>query len=62
MVKNLSATAAVITDVGLIPGSGRSPEEENGSLLQYSRLENPVDRGVRGATVYDGAQSQTWMK
>ena len=32
-------------DPGLIPGSGRSPEEENGSPLQYSCLENPMDRG-----------------
>ena len=33
-------------DVGLIPGSGRSPGEGNGSLLQYSCLENPMDRGA----------------
>ena len=32
-------------DLGLIPGSGRSPGEGNGNLLQYSRLENPMDRG-----------------
>ena len=33
-------------DLGLIPGSGRSPGEEYGNPLQYSRLENPVDRGA----------------
>ena len=48
MVKNLSARAADITDVGLILGSGRSPEEENDSLLQYSCLENPMDRRAEG--------------
>ena len=32
--------------LGLIPGSGRSPEEENGNPLQYSCLENPKDRGI----------------
>ena len=33
-------------DLGLIPGSGRSPGEGNGTPLQYSHLENPVDRGA----------------
>ena len=33
-------------DPGLIPGSGRSPGEENGNPLQYSFLENPMDRGA----------------
>ena len=33
-------------DLGLIPGSGRSPEEGNGSPLQYSCLEDPMDRGA----------------
>ena len=39
-------------DVGLIPGSERSPGEENGYSLQYSCLENPMDRGVWWATVH----------
>ena len=39
-------------DVGLISGSGRSPEEGNGNPLQYSYLENPMDRGVWQATVH----------
>ena len=43
VVKNLLANAG---DVGLIPGSGRCPEEGNGNPLQYSCLENPKDRGV----------------
>ena len=48
MVKNLSANAE---DTGLIPGSGRSPEARNGNPLQYSCLENPVDKEAWGATV-----------
>ena len=39
-------------DLGLIPGSGRSPGEGNGNPLQYSCLENPMDRGVWQATVH----------
>ena len=39
-------------DLGSIPGSGRSPEEGNGNPLQYSCLENPMDRGAWQATVY----------
>ena len=37
---------------GSIPGWGRSPGEENGNPLQYSCLENPLERGARGATVH----------
>ena len=39
-------SAAHAGDLGLIPGSGRSPGEENGNLLQYSCLESPIDRGA----------------
>ena len=39
-------------DQGLIPGLGRSPGEGNGNLLQYSCLENPMDRGARWATLH----------
>ena len=46
VVNNPPANAGDARDVGSIPGSGRSPGEGNGSLLQYSRLENPMDRGV----------------
>ena len=45
MVKNLPAIAGYM---GLIPGSGRSPGEANGNLLQYSCLGNPMDRGPGG--------------
>ena len=45
LVKNLPASADV-GDVGLIPGSERSPGEGHGNLLQYSCLGNPVDRGA----------------
>ena len=48
VVKNLSANAE---DTGLISGSGRSPEARNGNPLQYSCLENPVDKEAWGATV-----------
>ena len=51
MVENLPASAGDIRDVGSIPGSGSSPEEVNGNLLQDSYLENPKDRGVWWATV-----------
>ena len=40
-----------ILAASLIPGSGRSPGEENGNPLQYSCLENPMDRGAWQATV-----------
>ena len=46
MVKNLLVIARDIGDGGLIPGLGRSPGEGNGNPLQYSCLENPVDRGA----------------
>ena len=46
LVKNLPANAGDMGDVGLIPGSGRSAGEGNGSPLQYSCLENSMDRGA----------------
>ena len=45
MVKNQPASAGDIKDAGSFPGSGRSPGEGHGNLLQYSYLENPMDRG-----------------
>ena len=45
-------------DSGSIPGSERSPEEGNGNLLQYSCLENLMDRGAWWATVYGVTKSQ----
>ena len=43
-------------DPGSIPGLGRSPGEGNGKPLQYSCLKNPMDRGVRQATVHGVAR------
>ena len=45
--------------MGLIPGSGRSPEEGNGNPLQYSCLENPMDRRAWQATVLKVTKSRT---
>ena len=49
-------------DVGLIPGSGRSPGEGNGNPLHCSFLENAMDRGAWWATVHRVAQSWTRLK
>ena len=57
VVKNLSANAEDIRDMGSIPGSGRSPGGGHGNPLQYSYLDNPVDRGAWWATVYRVARS-----
>ena len=51
MVKNLPANVGGIKDVGSFPESGRSPGERNGYPLQYSCLENSMDRGALWATV-----------
>ena len=48
-------------DTGSIPGSGRSSGRENGSPLQYSCLENPMDRGAWWATVLGVAKRWTWL-
>ena len=45
-------------NLGLIPGSGRSPGERNGNLLQYSCLETPMDRGAWWATVHGFTESE----
>ena len=58
MVKNPPANAGDnVRDKGLIPGSGRSPGVKNGNLLQYSCLENPMDRGVLWAMVHGVTES-----
>ena len=62
MVKNPPANSGDIRDVGLIPGSGRSPEGRHGNPLQYFYLENPKDRGAWWATVHRVAQSWTLLK
>ena len=56
--KNLPANAGEAGDVGLIPGLGRCPGEGNGNLLQYSCLENSMERGSRQAIVLGVAK--TW--
>ena len=59
VVKNLPANAGDITDMSSIPGSGRSPGKRRGNPLQYSHLENPMDRGAWLATVHRVAKSWT---
>ena len=59
VVKNLPANVGDLGDLGLIPGSGRSPGGGNGNPLQYSCLDNPIDRGAWRATVHRVAKSQT---
>ena len=59
VVKNLPANAGDAGDKGLIPGSGRSPGKGNGNPLQYSCLENSVDRGAWQTTIHGAAKSQT---
>ena len=53
------ASAYNVGDPGSIPGSGRSPGEGNGNPLQYSCLENPMDRGAWWAAFHGVAKSQT---
>ena len=56
VVKNLPANSG---DMGSIPGSGRSPGEENGNPLHYSCLENSMDRGAWQATVHEVTKLDT---
>ena len=55
-VKNLPASAG---DTGSIPGLGRAPGEGNGNPLQYSCLENPMDRSLRGSSLWGRKESDT---
>ena len=57
VAETVKASAYNEGDPGSIPGSGRSPGEGNGNLLQYSGLENPMDRGAWGAIVHGVAES-----
>ena len=59
VVKNLVASAGDAEEIGSIPGSGRFTGIGNGNSLQYSRLENSMDRGTRWAGVHGVAKSQT---
>ena len=58
MVKNVPANAGDTGDMGLIPGLGRSPGVGNGNRLQYSCLENSMDRGAWQAVVLGAAESR----
>ena len=62
VVKNPPASAGDIRDLGSIPGLGRSPRGENGNLLQFSCLENYMDKGAWRATVHGVAKSRTQLK
>ena len=62
VVKNLPANAGDVRDMGSIPGLGKFPRGEYGNPLQYSFLENPMDRGAEWATVQKVTKSQTWLK
>ena len=57
VVKNPPADAGDIRDMGSSPGSGRSPGGGHGNPLQYSCLQNPMDRGAWRATVHRVTQS-----
>ena len=62
VIENLPASSGDVRDAGLILGSGRSPRVRNGNRLQYSCLENPMDRGAWRATVHKVTKSQTRLK
>ena len=59
VVKNLPANIEDMRDLGSIPGLGRSPGVGIGNPLQYSCLENPMDRGAWWASVHRVAEGQT---
>ena len=59
VVKSLPVNAGDAGDSGLISGSGSSPREGNGNLIQYSYLGNPMDRGAGQATVHRVVKSCT---
>ena len=61
VVKNLPARAGAVSDMGSILGGGRSPGVGNGNPLQYSCLENFIDRGARQAEVYGVTESDTTL-
>ena len=62
VVKNLPAYAGDIRDSGSVLGLGRAPGGGNGNPLQYSCLENPMDRGAWRATVHGVAKSWIQLK
>ena len=62
MVKDPLANAGDVRDMGLISGSGRSPGGGHGNSLQYSCLENSMDRGVWWSTVHGVSKSWAQLK
>ena len=60
--KELPSDAGDVRDTGLIPGSGRTPGEGHVNPLQYSCLENPMDRGAWKVTVHRAPKSRTQLK
>ena len=62
VAKNTPASAGDLREAGLIPGLGRCPGGGHGNPLQYSCLENPMDRGAWWATVHGVTNSQTGLK
>ena len=62
MVKILPANARDIRDAGSVPESGRFPEGGHGNPLQYSCLQNPMDRRAWQATVHRITKSQIQLK
>ena len=62
VVKNPSANAGDVRDKSSVPGLGRSPGVGNGNPLQYSCVENPMDRGAWRATVHRVRQSWARLK
>ena len=61
VVKNPPANAGGARDAGSIPGLGKSPGAGSGNPLQYSCLQNPMDREAWQATVHGAAKSQTQL-
>ena len=59
VAKILPANVGDIRDAGSIPGSGRTPGGGHGNLVQYSRLEDPMDRGTWWVTVHGVAKNRT---
>ena len=62
VVKKPPASAGDVRNAGSVPGSGRSPWGGHGHSLQYSRLENRMDRGAWWAVVHGVTKSWTWLK
>ena len=61
MTQRLNDNLPMQVDAGLIPGWGRSPEEGNANLLQYSCLENSMDRGAWWAIAHGATKNQTQL-